>query len=196
MRVTGAGAQRSGTGACAVRREQICARRVDSTNRARGSLEHVAQNRLRGVACRSAQLLLDRAPDLVARGRGEHAPRERARDLFADLTTRLAALAAEITQLEVGQVHALGLLGARMREEDLAARERELADREALGLTARPCEMWRVICEMFEPPSAWISKFTTESPTRTLVIRNGCSPSECASIASSISASEIASASE
>src|SRR5262245_60574143 len=73
----------------------------------------------------------------MARRRGDDAARERASDLFADLAARRTALAAEIGELEAGQVHALGALGAGVREKDLAARERELADREALRVLAR-----------------------------------------------------------
>src|SRR5262245_29490940 len=97
-------------------------------------LEYVAQDRLGGVARSPAELLLDRTPHLVARGRGEHAPRERARDLLADLAAGRAVFAAEVVQLEIGQVHALRVLGAGRDDKDLAARKRELVDREAVRL--------------------------------------------------------------
>src|SRR5206468_3446391 len=56
--------------------------------------------------------------------------------------------------------------------------------------------MLRVMRSMFDPPSSCSSKFTTESPTFTRVMRNGRSPSERASIASSIAASVITSLEE
>ena len=167
-------------------------------------IEHVAQDRLGGVSRRLAELLLDRAPELVPRGRGDHAPRERARDLLADLSAARTLFAADVVQLEVGQMDALAALDTRARDEDLAARERELPDREALRLSCArapracsdPREIWRVRYSMFDPPSARSSKFTTESPTWTCVTRNGCSPTERALIASSIAASVIASSEE
>src|SRR5262249_34294082 len=59
------------------------------------------------------------------------------RDLLADLRARGASIAAQVVQLEVGQLDALGVLEPRAREEDLAARECELADLEPLRLHAR-----------------------------------------------------------
>ena len=110
---------------------------------------------------------------------GDHAPRERARDLLADLSATRTLLAADVLQLEVGQMDALAALDTRARDEDLAARERELPDREALRLSSRcgllvaplriRARSGAVRYSVSDPPSSRSSKFTTESPT--------CSPS-------------------
>jgi hypothetical protein len=107
------------------------------TNAAALSSSTSAQDRLGGVAGGFAELLLHRAPDLVARGRGDHA-RVNARAISSPISPPVAPCSPPRSrQLEVGQVDALGRARRGPAEEDLAARERELADREALRLAAR-----------------------------------------------------------